>query len=75
MGLTVWELPYPETAGQLSKTIVYQANPKPASVEYIQNEIGATEATLPPPGIKVDKNRVDIIIIIGQNVTTSIDPN
>lgn len=73
MGLTVWELPFPDSTGVLNKTIIYQANPKPATTEYLKNEIGAQEATLPPPGIKVDKTRVDIIIILGKDTVVNVN--
>lgn len=63
-GLTVWELPY---QGQpLSQTVFYQLNPKPATAEFIKNTLNAVEVSLPPPGVKADKSKVDIIIILGQ---------
>lgn len=62
-GFSVWELPY--SKDMLDKTIIYELNSKPASVEYIKNTLKATEVTLPPPGVKIDKNKVDIIIILG----------
>ncbi|HVY67482.1 MAG TPA: LCP family protein [Patescibacteria group bacterium] len=63
-GLTVWELPY---KGQpLTQNIFYQANSKPATAEFLKNTLNATEATLPPPGVNVDKTRVDIIVILGK---------
>lgn len=62
-GLTVWELPYKGQA--LSQNIFYQANPKPATAEFIKNTLNATEATLPPPGVKVDNSKVDVIVILG----------
>ena len=64
-GLTVWELPYKGQA--LSTNVVYQANSKPATTEFIKNALGATEVTLPPPGVNVDKSKVDIILILGHN--------
>ena len=63
-GLTVWELPYKGQA--LSENIFYQANPKPATAEFIKNSLSATEATLPPPGVNADKSKVDVIVILGQ---------
>jgi len=62
-GLTVWEVAFGKT--NLPQTIVYQVNPKPATVEFIKNTLGATEVNLPPPGIKVDKSKVDIVVILG----------
>ncbi len=68
-GLTVWELPYGKPA--LDQTVVYAANPKPATVEFIKNTLGATEATLPPPNVKVDSTRVDVIVILGKDNNVS----
>lgn len=62
-GLTLWEVPYNLQA--LPQTIFYQANPKPATAEFLKNTLNATEVTLPPPGFKVDKSKVDIIVILG----------
>lgn len=63
--LTVWEVPY--TLQTFPQTIFYQANPKPATAEFLKNTLNATEVTLPPPGFKVDKNKVDIIVILGES--------
>ncbi len=63
--LTVWELPYKGEA--LSQNIFYQVNPKPATAEFIKNSLHATEVTLPPPGVKVDNQKVDVIVILGEN--------
>lgn len=70
-GLTVWELPYKGQAP--ARNIFYQANPKPASAEFIKNTLNATEAALPPPGVKVDKTKVDVIVILG-GVTSLSSP-
>ncbi|MBI5530418.1 MAG: LCP family protein [Candidatus Doudnabacteria bacterium] len=64
-GLTVWEVGY---GGQpLNKNVYYVLNPKPATADYIANNLNATEVSLPPPGVKIDKSKVDIIVILGQN--------
>jgi polyisoprenyl-teichoic acid--peptidoglycan teichoic acid transferase len=63
-GFSVWELSYSKDL--LEKSVVYQVNSKPGSTEYIKNTLGATEVTLPPPGVKLDKDRVDIIVILGK---------
>jgi len=63
-GLTVWEVGYSQ--GPITENLVYQVNPKPASAEFIKNEVHAVEVTTPPPGIKIDKDKVDIIVILGQ---------
>lgn len=63
-GLTVWEVGYGQ--GPITENLIYQVNPKPASAEFIKNELKAMEVTTPPPGIKIDKDKVDIIVILGQ---------
>jgi LCP family protein required for cell wall assembly len=63
--LTVWQLNYDQDA--LAQTIVYQVNPKPATLEYVKNVLGAKEVSLPPPGVKVDSAKVDMIVILGKN--------
>lgn len=50
-----------------SQNIFYQANPEPATSEFIKNTLNATEVTLPPPGMTIDKSKVDLIVILGQN--------
>ncbi len=63
--LTVWELPF---GGEpFPKNIFYQVNPKPATAEFIKNSLNATEVSLPPPGVKIDKEKVDIVVILGEN--------
>jgi LCP family protein required for cell wall assembly len=64
-GLTVWPLEF--SKDQFPQTIFYQANPKPATAEYIKNVFGAKEVTLPPPGVKIDSSRVDVIVILGKS--------
>lgn len=63
-GLTVWEVGYGQ--GQLAGNLIYQVNPKPATTEFIKNELHAVEVTTPPPGIKIDKDKVDLIVLLGQ---------
>jgi len=62
-GITVLELPYKGQA--LSQNVFYQVNPKPATAEFIKNTLTATEAEVAPPGVNADKNKVDIIVILG----------
>ena len=64
-GMTVWPLDF--SKDQFPQTIFYQANPKPATAEYIKNIFNAKEVTLPPPGVKVDPSKVDIIKIKKKN--------
>ncbi|MCL5009295.1 MAG: LCP family protein [Patescibacteria group bacterium] len=63
-GLTVWEVGYSQ--GPLTENLVYQVNPKPATTEFIKNELHAVEVTTPPPGIKIDKDKVDLVVLLGQ---------
>lgn len=64
-GLTVWEVGF---GGEpLSQTIVYGVTDKPATVEFIANTLKAFEVTLPPPGIKIDPEKVDVVVILGKN--------
>lgn len=67
-GLTVWEVPYAtDGAEAFSQTIFYQVNPKPATAEFLKNSLQAKELTLPPPGLKINKDKVDIIVILGRS--------
>ncbi len=63
LGLTVYKVTYSSTP--ISKTVYYQVNDKPGPAEMIQKEFGASKVTLPPSGIKIDKSKVDILVIIG----------
>jgi polyisoprenyl-teichoic acid--peptidoglycan teichoic acid transferase len=63
--LTVFDLPYGGSA--MPYNIFYQANPKPATAEFIKNTLNAKEVTLPPPGININKDKVDIIVILGES--------
>ncbi len=71
-GLVVYQLSY--TKDDLPETIVYQATPKPATVEFVKNVLGATEATLPPPGVTVTKGKVDVIVVLGANAPILPEP-
>jgi anionic cell wall polymer biosynthesis LytR-Cps2A-Psr (LCP) family protein len=62
-GLTVWELTY--KGEPLAKNIFYQVNPKNATAEFIKSNLSATEVTLPPPGVNINKDKVDVIVILG----------
>ncbi|MCX6797545.1 MAG: LCP family protein, partial [Candidatus Doudnabacteria bacterium] len=64
-GLTVWEIGYDKETP--TENLVFQVNPKPATLDFIKKNLNATEVTLPPPGIKIDSSKVDIIIILGKN--------
>ena len=64
-GATVYQFSY---NGQVpSQNIFYQDNPEPATAEFIKNTLNATEVTLPPPGMTIDKSKVDVIVILGED--------
>ena len=63
-GFKVWQLNYDKD--YLSKNIVFVVNPKPASLEFITKSFSAQPVSLPPPGVKVDPEKVDIILILGE---------
>jgi polyisoprenyl-teichoic acid--peptidoglycan teichoic acid transferase len=65
-GFTVWEVGF---GGKepVSQNLIYQVNKKPYSAELIKKEVNAMEVNLPPPGIKIDPDKVDIIVILGEN--------
>ena len=71
-GLKVYQLSY--SKDNLPQTIVYQVNPKPATAEFIKNTLNATEVTIPPPGVTVDKDKVDVIVVLGQNAPANPAP-
>jgi LCP family protein required for cell wall assembly len=71
-GLVVYQLSY--TKDNLPQTLVYQLNPKPATAEFIKNDLHATEVTLPPPGVTLDKTRVDVVVVLGQNAPQESAP-
>ena len=71
-GLTVFELNY--SKDNLAQTIVYEANPKPATTEFITNELHATEVNLPPPGVTVSKDKVDVIVVLGTDAPVEAAP-
>lgn len=65
-GFTVWEVGF---GGKepVNQNLIYQVNQKPYTLEFIKQKTNALEVNLPPPGIKIDPNKVDIIIILGKN--------
>ncbi len=70
-GLTVYQVTY--SGKPISQNVVYQVNPKPATLEFIKNNLKASEVTLPPPGIKVNKDKVDLVVILGSDTIPDID--
>lgn len=64
VGFTVLQLDYEKN--ELEQNVVYNLNEKPASLEYIVNTLNAKKTYTPPPGIKADPAKVDIIVILGK---------
>lgn len=64
-GLTVYKVIY--TGKPLQQSVVYPVNQKTATIELIKNRLRASEVSLAPPGIKIDPNKVDVIVILGEN--------
>ena len=62
-GLTVYKVIY--GGKPLSQSVVYSVNHKPSTSEYIAKALNASAVTLPPPGIKIDPKKVDVIVILG----------
>ncbi len=64
-GFSVFEVGF--NGSKLPENIVYEINSKPSSLEFIKNTLSATQTSLPPPGIKIDKTKADLIVILGSN--------
>ena len=62
-GLTVFKVIY--GGKPLSQSVVYSVNNKPSTSEYISEALNASPVSLPPPGIKIDPKKVDVIVILG----------
>jgi len=63
--LTVLKLNYDKD--DLSQTLIYQVNLKPATTEFIKNTLSGKVVSIPPRGVKVDASKVDIIVILGKS--------
>lgn len=63
-GMTVYKVVY--GGKPLSQNVVYPVNEKPQALEYVKNSLNTSSVTLPPPGMKIDKSKVDLIILLGQ---------
>ncbi|MDQ3018727.1 MAG: LCP family protein [bacterium] len=72
-GITVYKVIY--TGKQLNQSVVYGVNNKPETIEFIKENLDASPVSLPPPGIKVSKDKVDIIIILGEPETSTTNSN
>ncbi len=62
-GITVYKVIY--SGKPLMQSVVYDVNNKPDTIDFIKNKLGASPVSLPPPGIKIDKTKVDVIMILG----------
>jgi len=71
-GITVFELSY--STDNLPSTIVYMVNPKAATLEFITNVLKATEVNLPPPDVKIPKEKVDAVVILGTDAPSEAPP-
>lgn len=67
-GITVYKVIY--TGKPLMQSVVYDVNNKPNTIKFIKENLDASPVSLPPPGIKIDKTKVDVIIILGSPETT-----
>ncbi len=63
-GFSVLQISY--KGSPLNQNIAYSVNSKPATMEFLKSNLQASAVTLPPPGILIDKNKVDIIVILGE---------
>lgn len=62
-GVTVYKVIY--SGKPLTQSVVYDVNNKPSTIEFAKDKLSASPVSLPPPGIKIDKSKVDVIIILG----------
>jgi LCP family protein required for cell wall assembly len=68
-GLTVYKVIY--GGKPLPQSVVYSVNHKPATQDFIAQKLDASPVTLPPPGIKIDSSKVDVIVILGSPGTAN----
>lgn len=64
-GLTVYQISY--TGPALAQTVSYTVNNKPLTMDFLSKTLHATVVTLAPPGVKINKDRVDIVVILGSD--------
>lgn len=62
-GLTVYKVIY--GGKPLPQSVVYSVNNKPNTTKFIADKLDASPVSLPPPGIKIDPSKVDVIVILG----------
>ena len=61
--ITVYKLIY--TGKPIRQTVVYPVNRKDGTINLIKDKLSASEVSLAPPGVKIDPNKVDVIVILG----------
>jgi LCP family protein required for cell wall assembly len=71
-GLTVYKVIY--SGKPLPQTVVYSVNHKPTTTDYIINKLNGSSVSLPPPGIKIDSSKVDVIVILGSANAADLAP-
>ncbi|MBP9686526.1 MAG: LCP family protein [Candidatus Doudnabacteria bacterium] len=69
-GLTVWPITYTDLTPEQS--VVFQVNAKPATAQFLTQELMGREVTVAPPNIKIDATRSDIILILGSKLPTEL---
>lgn len=69
-GLTVWPITYTDLTPEQS--VVYQVNQKPATTQFLLQQLKGREVTVAPPNIKIDATRSDIILILGNNLPAEL---
>lgn len=62
-GITVYKVVY--GGKPLTQSVVYSVNHKPTTTDFITGRLDASPVSLPPPGIKIDSSKVDVIVILG----------
>ncbi len=62
-GITVYQTGFSATT--TTATTFFQVNPKPATADFLKNSLGATELSSPPADFKINKDKVDIILVLG----------
>lgn len=71
-GITVYKVIY--TGKPLTQSVVYSVNNKPSTLDFTKDKLKASSVTLPPPGIKIDKTKVDVIVILGSADAAATTP-
>lgn len=62
-GLMVYKVVY--SGKPISQNVVYSVNHKPSVEAFIKEALDATPVSLPPPDVRIDKSKVDLIVILG----------